>query len=187
MQKIKNTFSFVIIWVILAATVLVNFSHHKWLNEDVIEFDIKAYYSYLPATFIYKDLSLKFLDDNSRIFNEMWPVTIPNGNKLIVTSYGMSVLYSPFFFLAHGYTKLDSRYESDGYSVPYRFAINFSSVFYMLLGLFFLRKLLLRYFKDWIVALVLLAIAVGTNLAYFTTYAAAMPHSYNFALITLFV
>jgi len=183
----KKIYSLIIIWVIIAATVLVNFSHHKWQNEDVIEFDVKAYYSYLPAIFIYNDISLKFLDNNSRIYNEMWPVKIPNGNRLIVTSYGMSVLYSPFFFLAHGYTKLDSKYESDGYSMPYRFAINFSSVFYLLLGLLFLRKLLQRYFREWIAALVLLAIAVGTNLAYFTTYAAAMPHSYNFALLTLFL
>lgn len=183
----KKIYSLIIIWVIIAATVLVNFSHHKWQNEDVIEFDVKAYYSYLPAIFIYNDISLEFLDNNSRIFNEMWPVTIPNGNRLIVTSYGMSVLYSPFFFLAHGYTLLDSNYESDGYSMPYRLAINFSSVFYFLLGLLFLRKLLQRYFREWIVTLVILAIAVGTNLAYFTTYAAAMPHSYNFALITLFL
>ncbi|MFW5832105.1 MAG: hypothetical protein ACOCVA_07615, partial [Prolixibacteraceae bacterium] len=34
--------------------------------------------------------------------------------------------------------------------------------------------------------LVLSAIAVGTNLAYFTTYEAAMTHCYNFALITAF-
>ena len=183
----KRIYSLVIIWVIIAATVLVNFSHHKWQNEDVIEFDVKAYYSYLPAIFIYHDITLEFLDNNSRIYNEMWPVKIPNGNRLIVTSYGMSVLYSPFFFMAHGYTLLDDNYESDGYSMPYRVAINFSSVFYLLLGLLFLRKVLQRYFREWIVALVLLTIAVGTNLAYFTTYAAAMPHSYNFAMLTLFL
>lgn len=186
MLKPKKIYSLISIAVIFIAVVLVNFSHHKWLRDDVIEFDIKAYYSYLPATFIYDDIKLDFLDDNPRIYDEMWPVDLPNGNKLIVTSYGMSLMYSPFFFLAHAYASLSDVYAADGYSVPYRFAINFSSVAFLILGLFYLRKLLLKYYPDWIVALVLFVIAIGTNLAYFTTYKAAMPHSYNFALITMF-
>jgi hypothetical protein len=186
MQKIKNSFSRIVIWVILAAVVLVNFSHHKWESGTVIEHDVKAYYSYLPAAFIYNDLTLKFLDDNPQIFDEMWPVTLPNGNKMIVTSYGMSLLYSPFFLLAHSYSLLDNNFEADGYSLPYSMALTFSAAFYLLLGLFFLRKLLKRYFKEWIVALVLLAVAAGTNLAYYATYEAAMTHCYNFALITVF-
>jgi len=186
MQKIKNSFSRIVIWFILAAVVLVNFSHHKWQSGTVIEHDVKAYYSYLPAAFIYNDLTLKFLDDNPRIFDEMWPVTLPNGNKMIVTSYGMSLLYSPFFILAHGYALLDNNFEADGYSLPYSLALTFSAAFYLLLGLFFLRKLLKRYFKERIVAMVLLAVAVGTNLAYYATYEAAMTHCYNFALITVF-
>jgi hypothetical protein len=186
MQKIKNSFSRIVIWFILAAVVLVNFSHHKWQSGTVIEHDVKAYYSYLPAAFIYNDLTLKFLDDNPQIFDEMWPVTLPNGNKMIVTSYGMSLLYSPFFILAHGYALLDNNFEADGYSLPYSLALTFSAAFYLLLGLFFLRKLLKRYFKEWIVALVLLAVAAGTNLAYYATYEAAMTHCYNFALITVF-
>jgi hypothetical protein len=186
MQKIKNSFSRIVIWFILAAVVLVNFSHHKWQSGTVIEHDVKAYYSYLPAAIIYNDLTLKFLDDNPQIFDEMWPVTLPNGNKMIVTSYGMSLLYSPFFLLAHGYSLLDNNFEADGYSLPYSMALTFSAAFYLLLGLFFLRKLLKRYFKEWIVALVLLAVAAGTNLAYYATYEAAMTHCYNFALITVF-
>ncbi|SHI47162.1 hypothetical protein SAMN05444280_102191 [Tangfeifania diversioriginum] len=186
MQKIKNSFSRIVIWFILAAVMLVNFSHHKWQSGTVIEHDVKAYYSYLPAAIIYNDLTLKFLDDDPQIFDEMWPVTLPNGNKMIVTSYGMSLLYSPFFLLAHGYSLLDNNFEADGYSLPYSMALNFSAAFYLLLGLFFLRKLLKRYFKEWIVALVLLAVAAGTNLAYYATYEAAMTHCYNFALITVF-
>ncbi len=187
MKKIKISLSYISIWIILGATMLANFSHHKWQDGNIIEFDVKSYYSYLPATFIYKDISLKFLDNNSRINNEMWPVTLDNGNRLIVTSYGLSVLYSPFFFLAHGYAKLSNKYEADGYTMPYQLAINFSAVFYLILGLFFLRKLLLKYFKEWIVAFTLIAVTVGTNLAFFASYAAAMPHTYNFALITIFL
>jgi hypothetical protein len=186
MQRIKNNYSTIAIWLILIAVVLVNFSHHKWKSGNVIEHDIKAYYSYLPAAFVYNDLTLEFLDDNPRIFDEMWPVTLPNGNKMIVTSYGMSLLYSPFFLMAHVYSLLDNNFEADGYSAPYSFALNFSALFYLLLGLYFLRELLKKYFKEWIVTLVLIAIAVGTNLAYYATYEAAMTHSYNFALITVF-
>lgn len=187
MQRLRNNLSVIVIWFILVAVILVNFSHHKWKSETVIENDIKAYYSYLPAAFIYNDLTLKFLDDNPRIYNEMWPVDLPSGNKMIVTSYGMSLLYSPFFFAAHGFCQLSSSFEADGYSLPYQLALNFSAAFYLLLGLFFLRKLLLRYFKEWITTLVIVTIAIGTNLAYYATYEAAMTHCYNFALITVFI
>lgn len=186
MQKIKNNYSKIAIWLILIAVVLVNFSHHKWKSGSVIEHDIKAYYSYLPAALIYNDLTLEFLNDNPRIFDEMWPVTLPNGNKMIVTSYGMSLLYSPFFLMAHSYSLLNDNFEADGYSAPYSFALNFSALFYLVLGLYFLRRLLKKYFKEWIVTLVLIAIAAGTNLAYYATYEAAMTHCYNFALITVF-
>ncbi len=187
MKRYNNPYSVIVILVVTAAVVMVNFSHHKWQNENIIQFDVKAYYAYLPATFIYDDLTLEYTNSNSRLFNKTAPVTLPNDKKLIVTTYGMSVMYAPFFLIAHAYASLSDAYEADGYTMPYELALNFSSVVFLIIGLFFLRKLLLRYFKDWITALVILLIGVGTNLAFFTTYKAAMPHSYSFALITMFV
>ena len=59
-----------------------------------------SYYSYLPALFIYKDLKFHFLEKskiNFKAKHQFWPETAPNGNKVIKTTIGMSVLYFPFF------------------------------------------------------------------------------------------
>lgn len=187
MIKFSNPYSVIVILVVTAAVVMLNFSHHKWQKENIIKYDVKAYYAYLPATFIYNDLTLEYTNSNSRLYDKTAPVTLPNDNKLIVTTYGMSVMYAPFFFIAHAYASTSDAFEADGYTMPYELVLNFSSVVFMIIGFFFLRKLLHRYFNDWITAFVILLLGVGTNLAFFATYKAAMPHSYSFALITIFV
>lgn len=75
------------------------FNIHYWTTKDrVINFDIISYYAYLPATFIYKDISLKFIDDKLGEYREKsWPNTTDEGNYVIKTSMGLSFLYSPFF------------------------------------------------------------------------------------------
>ncbi|MFO8055033.1 MAG: glycosyltransferase family 39 protein [Bacteroidales bacterium] len=177
----------IIILGTLISIIIVNFGHHKWVNDTgVIEWDIKSYYSYLPAAIIHQDMTLEFLKDSPGIYDKMWPVKTKTDDYLIVTSCGMSILYSPFFLVAHAYAHF-TPHETSGYSLPYRFALSFSALFYLLLGLVFLRKILKRYFNEWISSLTLLAIAVGTNLYYYTTYEAPMPHAYNFALIAVFV
>ena len=174
--------------VITISTIFLNFSHHRWQKDDrVIEWDVKSYYAYLPATFIYKDLSLQFRRDNIEKFRDLiWPVETPTHKLAIVTTMGLSFLYAPFFAIAHIYS-LISEYDADGYSLPYRFALVFSSLFYVIIGLIFLQKTLRKYYKEDIVALVVTAIGIGTNLLYYYSYEAAMPHAYNFALISLFV
>ncbi len=184
----RKNLSIISIWIVLIGIVFLNFSHHNWQRENgVIQWDIKSYYAYLPATFIYKDLSLDFREENFGKFgNLIWPVKTPTGKQAIITSMGMSVLYSPFFFIAHTICKF-TQYEADGYTLPYKFALVFSALFYLALGLFFLRKILLRYFSDFTSAVTILSIVAGTNLLYYSSYEAAMPHVYNFSLITVFV
>jgi hypothetical protein len=167
--------------------VVINFQHRHWMGERVIEWDVKSYYAYLPAAFIYQDLSLEFRRENLEKFGDLiWPVTTPTGKQAIVTSMGMSILYSPFFFIAHGVAQI-TPWEADGYSPPYRFALNFSTLFYVLMGLIFLKKVLLRWFTPWVTTFTLVAVFAGTNLLYYTTYEAAMSHGFNFALIAVFL
>lgn len=184
----RKNLSLITIWVLLIGIIILNFSHHNWQREKgVIQWDIKSYYAYLPATFIYKDLSLDFREENFDKFgNLIWPTKTPTGKQAIITSMGMSVLYSPFFFIAHTICKF-TQYEADGYTLPYKFALVFSALFYLALGLFFLRKILLRYFSDFTSAVTILSIVAGTNLLYYSSYEAAMPHVYNFSLITVFI
>lgn len=188
LKKISPS-KFIILLFILAIP-FVNFNHHKYdKGEGVIVWDIKSYYAYLPATFIYHDLSLDFIHTNKTLdFGKwIWPIKTPTGKNAILTSCGLSMLYSPFFFIAHQYAKLNPKYNADGYSKPYHVALTFSAFFYFILALFILRKILLRFFNEKTTALTLLFVGAGTNLFYYVTYEAPMPHGYNFFLIVLFL
>ena len=115
-----------------------------------------------------------------------WPEPLPDGNKVIKTTMGLSILYSPFFFISHGLA-LISGDSALGFSPIYKIGLLCSAVFYLFIGLFFLRKILRNYFSEKITAITILTTVLGTNLLNYSTYDACMSHCYNFALITTFV
>jgi hypothetical protein len=156
-------------------------------NRGVIKYDVISYYSYLPATVVYGDVTLGFIEDKSFLQqNKFWYEVLDNGNHLVITSMGLSFMYAPFFFVAHWLAPALGQ-TADGFSNIYQLMLIISGLFYAFLGLILLRRLLLKYFDPLVTALVLIAIALGTNLFYYSTREAAMPHSHNFFLITLFL
>jgi hypothetical protein len=178
-----------IVSILIIAFILNTIYQRKYWEREgsVINWDIISYYGYLPATFIYHDYTLKFIGDYKGPHKfTIWSRKIPNGGNVIMTSMGMSMVYAPFFFAGHAAAYFFD-YDTGGYSEPYRLALILSSVFYLALGLFFLSKLLLRFFNPYITTWVILITVMGTNLFYYVTYSSAMPHPYSFALITMFV
>ena len=185
MGRVKNNISKYSIYFSVAVVCIMILSARHWKKEDkVIAWDVVSYYAYLPATFIFHDIKL----EKKETFDKgiFWPEPLPDGNKVIKTSMGMSILYSPFFFMSHGIAKLLG-WEAYGYSSVYKIGLLVGSVFYLFIGLFFLRRILKVYFSEQIVALTIVTIALGTNLLNYATYDATMSHLYNFTLITIFV
>lgn len=188
--KLKPTFdpSKLSILIITIVVIYVQLNIKYWQRkEKVICWDIISYYAYLPATFIYHDISLDFMD-NYKGSHEFvfWPSKAPNGKKVIKTSMGLSILYAPFFFVGNVYAKYSS-YDAGGYSAPYKFMLIISSLFFLLLGLYYLRKVLLIYFNKQVTAFTILLIFFATNLHYYSTIEATMSHVYNFGLIATFI
>lgn len=143
----------------------------------------------MPAAFIDKDLSLSFITPENKIqYNGVKYAYVDdiNGNHILKYSMGMSVLYSPFFFTAHVLAK-PLGYQNDGFSAIYEFFIEFSGLFYVLIGLWYLRKLLLQFYSEKIAALTLLFIFFGTNLLCYSTIEPAMSHAYTFSLFSVFL
>lgn len=192
MFRRKLTLPDLALLVVLTVMVVTMCSFHAWNRSKpnergVIKWDVISYYSYLPATFIYGDVTLGFLDDPGfNNDNKFWFYPLENGNRLIQTSMGLSLLYAPFFFMAHILAPLFGQ-ARDGFSNIYQFFLLLSSLFYVMLGLFFLRKVLLKFFTRVTTAIVLLIIPLGTNLFYYSVHEGAMSHAYNFALITIFL
>jgi len=170
---------FIYIWTI--------FNISNWDKNKVIIHDIISYYSYLPATFIYHDLSFEFTDElPHEVKSKIWYLTAPNGSRVQKMSMGLSILYSPFFLIAHQTAKIFGT-PATGYSWIYNMFLVFSSLFYFFSGLIFLRKILLRLFDDKTTALTLFILAFGTNLLFYVTNESPMSHSYNFFLFVLMI
>ncbi len=145
------------------------------------------YYSYLPATFIYKDLTFEFTKGNHEFFGKrFWPHRAENGKLVLKMSSGMALVYSPFFLIAHAVAK-PLGFEPDGFSPPYRMAIAFGAIVYLAIGLFLLSKLLRKYFSNLTVSLTLILVAFATNLWYYSTIEPGMSHVYNFTFFVLFI
>ena len=182
-KSIKSKISIFIIFAFLISCFFINAENRR----DQIVSDVVSYYGYLPAFFIYHDATLSFIDDNNGSLKaKYWPETTPDGKYVLKTTMGLSILYMPFFWLAHGYASI-SNYTPDGFSRPYQTALVISCFFYVLIGLWYLRKLLLHYFSDGITALTLLCVYFGTNLVWYTTREAAMSHAFLFSIISVFL
>lgn len=159
-----------------------------WKSDGgVINNDMISYYGYLPAFFIYQDMSLSFKDEPGFLYHDkVWGLEMPNKRNLIRMSMGLSFMYAPFFISAHGYLFVKGG-DRSGYSDNYEIALLMSSLFYSILGLVFLRKLLKLFFNDYLTALVILIIGMGTNLYNYATVEACMSHAYLFCLINVFI
>lgn len=153
------------------------------------EWDRLGYYSYLPAVFIYNDLgTLSFYPDIIKKYElagyEYWYATYPqeNGKRLNKYAIGTCLFQLPFFIAAHTYVRTAHHYPADGFSLPYQYAVAFSTVFWVAIGLAFLRRFLLRYFNDSVAFLTLFCIAMGTNLFDYSVISIGMSHPYSFCL-----
>ena len=158
----------------------------------VLTWDAMGYYLYLPAHFIYHDLSrLSFIPDILREYNptgsfyQAFPVPGgPAGTMVMKYPIGLALLNTPFFLLGH-WAAGHWNYARDGFSAPYQMAIAGGSLLYALLGLGLLRRVLLRYVSDVVAALTLALIVLGSNYFQYAAFDGAMAHSTGFTLYAL--
>lgn len=185
--KTSNYPKITIILIVLLACSY-KFYTESW-HKRVIESDVISYYSYLPATFIHKDLTLSFIDTSE--CDPLWkgyfsPTKQDNGKYVIPMTMGASFLYAPGFAIAHIY-ELSTGGVANGYGSSYRIAISITAIIFLIIGLMFTAKILLQFFSPIITSLVLLLITFATNLLIYATIEPGMTHVYNFALIALFI
>jgi hypothetical protein len=178
----------IIWWIIIIYVSISNLSYKFWNDKDrIIVNDVISYYQYLPAAIIYKDISLAFWQRDPQFFNDkIWAEKMESGRYVGRMTMGLAIMYSPFFLPAH-VVAAPLGYPADGYSAPYRFALIAACVFYLAIGLYFLRKILRRFFDDTVVSITLLAVALGTNLYFYAVNEPGMSHAFNFCLFAIFL
>ena len=195
MKKIiKNKISLLTFFVLAFAitfgrALLPRFGTHDFL--DILSWDVFGYYLYLPATFIYHDLGIKNFSWLQHILDVYNP-TIgfyqaymgPAGDYVLKYSMGLSIFYAPFFFIGH-FIAWISGFPTDGFSLPYQVSIAAGSVIYAIIGIWFLRKVLIRFFSEGVTAVTMILIVLGTNYFELTAYDGAMAHNFLFTLFAL--
>jgi hypothetical protein len=168
------------------------------LNGDnwkyVIASDGAGYYAYLPATFIYQDLTYQFAEVRSPAYRSYPGCDISlfgnismEGKRVNKYFIGTAILQAPFFLTAHFLSSVFD-YPPGGYSYLYQAFICLAAIFYMLAGLYFMRKLLLGMkFSDTTAMVVMLVIFFGTNLYRYGLEEPSMSHVYSFGTISFFL
>ncbi|RYZ19519.1 MAG: hypothetical protein EOO16_19725 [Chitinophagaceae bacterium] len=179
-------------YLIAAAWILAIgfFFYPKWTRpqtEATISWDVTGYYFYLPSLFIYHDLKQQAFKDH--ITQEYNPTPTgyqsyrdtASGNLVMKYSSGMSVAFLPAFTVAHVIAKA-GHWKADGFSTPYQAAISIQGLLVALFGLYFLRRLLQRYFSPVATGIVLLVYAFASNYLEYAAINNGMTHSYLFTM-----
>jgi hypothetical protein len=184
----RLSYSKFVLFLIASIFLCTFFTLKIWTTKKIIVEDSLCYYGYLPAATIYHDVTLSFLDSNENTpLKRIWATPFKGKGRIIKMSMGLSFLYSPFFFIAHYIAAPCFGYPQDGFCHPYQMLLCFSCLFYVFIGLFFLRKILLNYFSEIATSLALLVIFFGTNLEHYTFIEPLMSHGYNFFLFAAFI
>ena len=90
----------------------------------------------------------------------------PINKRISRGTYGMALMYSPFFALGYKIA-YNQKSPLDGFSEPFATCIHWGSIFYVMLGLIFLRRFLLNFYSEWVTALSLAISFFGTMLFYY--------------------
>jgi hypothetical protein len=171
------------------------FYYPKWkqpATEATLSWDVSGYYLYLPAILIYQDI--KHCNFKDSVLNKYHPTPDfqqafhhPSGNYILKYTLGQALLFSPFFFAGHIYASITDTYIADGFSYPYQISIGLGMLLYSFIGLYYLRKVLLKYFTDVATAITLLVIVFATNYLDYAAIDGAMTHNTLFTLYAILI
>lgn len=191
----KQRISLLSCWLIIvvyAITRLCYTDRHADLPVKVTTWDALGYYLYLPASFIYHDVDkLGFIPSMDKTYQlsggDFYQATrLPNGNYAGKYFVGIALLQAPFFLVAHAVAPALG-YTADGFSAPYQMAIAWGAMLYVFLALLLLRRILLRYFTDSVVAFTLLLTLLATNAIQYIAIEGGQSHAYIFPLYVFMI
>lgn len=178
------SFSARIVWGICLFLLLYQYLYG--FSPTVISWDTYGYYLYLPQTLIHGDLSIQdYAPIETALNGPVQSGTFYQAAKsdlglwVIKYPYGLSVFYLPFFALGSLFAWIGG-YALDGFSLPYQYMLTCGSLFFTFIGLYFLRKILLRYCSERVTVAVILLIVFGTNYLHMHTRSHGMAHVYLF-------
>jgi hypothetical protein len=150
-----------------------------------------GYYLPLPATFVYHDLGLSFLNDPElpydvakyRFPDGTWQGLSSSGTGYLDKyALGTAVLQLPFFLVAMIFAKL-TQSSVNGFELPFHLANNFSGAFYFALGCYLAYRAARLRYSPVASGLAVAFSFLATNLLYYASFEGSFSHVYGFCLI----
>lgn len=190
---VKHFSSFaILISILILVGVRLNYRTNNSENGyNATSWDAFGYYMYLPAIFIYNDVTqlswVDSVDQKYRLTGGQFYQAIyleeQGGytNKYLI---GVACLELPYFLFGHTLAGILD-YPQDGFSAPYQYAILTGAILSVLIGLLILRNVLKHYFSDNTVGFTLIFLVATTNLVQYASIDGGMSHAYIFPLYAL--
>jgi len=193
-RSLKNIFSLTAC-IIISVALLQYRGGYSGMHKGnpalkVTVWDAFGYYAYLPSIFIYHDCKqLNWLTGIDKQYsvtggNGWQAEKLKNGNYVFKYLGGVAIMELPFFLAGH-FIARHTYYPPDGFSPPYQYALGFGVIFYCILAILLLRKILLVYFKDVTVAITLVMVCLATNFIQYAAIDNGQSHGYIFPLYVL--
>nr|NQU93792.1 glycosyltransferase family 39 protein [Bacteroidota bacterium] len=189
----KKTLSTPNILIVVSFAIIVVFRFIE-APVKILSWDVFGYYLYLPARFIYHDLTIQNREWLDLLVEKYQPtstlyqiVAAPNGNFVMKYTLGLSVVYAPFFFVAHLLAE-PLGFPADGLSLPYQYSMAIGGLLAVLIGLIVFMRILRFYFDEKISIILFLLIIFGTNYFQLVTFdGTVLSHNYLFTLYAILV
>jgi len=160
--------------------------------DKPLQSDGLGYYDYLPSIFIYQDFVRNSdpIQVNPDLYKRIHKsgVYVDHQNyKVNKFAVGTALLQLPFFTTAYLLSNLDG-YSTDGFQKPFQKAVLISTLFYLFLSIFFLKKILTLYdIKKSIIIICQIFLVFGTLVTNYSHFDAGFSHIYSLFAITAFL
>jgi hypothetical protein len=178
------------IFIFFGLCLFLTFNRHSksgYFNyHSEIWSDKAGYYVYLPAAFNYNFAAENFPDSIEDKTGNGFVLDYKKDKVITKYTYGVALMQSPFYLLSNAIAG-PLGFKKDGFSPVYHWSVNIAAVFYLLLGLVFLKKFLALRFDHQSALLAVLSVFLATNLYYYAIDETGMSHVYSFALFSIFL
>ncbi|MBN9292744.1 MAG: hypothetical protein J0G96_02050 [Flavobacteriia bacterium] len=177
--------------LVILISVLIIFLFVLFGFKNIISWDTFGQYCYLPSFFIDRDLTVPLshfdeLNNTYQFSSTLYQFNIFNDVAATKYTCGLALLSAPFFIAGHIFA-LIFNYPPDGYSLPYSIAFGIGCIFYAILGLFYLRKVLLHFFDEKTTMWTIVLLVFGTNFLLNATGGRAFTHTFSFTFLAILI
>ncbi len=169
------------------------FLHLIWGNSSPLAWDVMGYHVYFVQAVIHGDQtisSLEFYEHIQQTYQNTETlyqfIQTPDGNFISKYSSGWAVLNAPFLIVGHWISGWTGQAQ-DGFSRPYQIAATTGSLFYTLLGLIYMRKVLLQLFSERLTIVLMAVLVFATNYLHMNYGSTSMSHILIFPFYAILI